>query len=86
MTSARRSSSSQAGKLTQSFFQRPAAEVAEAYDWKNIGAALQGKLFRACLIETEAYLGPADLASHASKGRTRRTEVLFGAPSTPMST
>ena len=32
------------------------------------------------IVETEAYLGPDDLASHASKGRTRRTEVLFGAP------
>ena len=29
-------------------------------------------------METEAYLGPDDLASHASKGRMRRTEVLFG--------
>ena len=29
-------------------------------------------------METEAYLGPDDLASHASKGRTRRTEILFG--------
>lgn len=49
-------------------------------DRKNPGAALQGKLLRTRLIETEAYLGPDDLASHAAKGRTRRTEVLFGAP------
>ncbi len=41
---------------------------------------LHGKLLRARLTETEAYLGPADLASHASKGRTPRTEVLFGPP------
>jgi DNA-3-methyladenine glycosylase len=39
---------------------------------------LHGKEFRARVVETEAYLGPRDLASHASKGRTRRTEVLFG--------
>ena len=80
MNSARRSSRSRVQKLTRSFFQRPAEEVAQALIGKILVRRLHGKLFRARLIETEAYLGPADLASHASKGRTRRTEVLFGPP------
>ena len=33
------------------------------------------------LVEVEAYLAPADVASHAAGGRrTTRTEVMFGAP------
>ncbi len=32
------------------------------------------------ITEVEAYDGPEDLACHASKGRTRRTEPLFGSP------
>ncbi len=32
------------------------------------------------ITETEAYCGPKDLASHASKGRTKRTEIMFGPP------
>jgi DNA-3-methyladenine glycosylase len=78
MKSAGRGPRSRVKRLTQSFFQRPAEDVARALIGKILVRRVPGKLFRARLIETEAYLGPDDLASHASKGRTRRTEVLFG--------
>jgi DNA-3-methyladenine glycosylase len=65
-------------KLRRSFFRQPATELARALIGKILVRHIRGKTFRGRVVETEAYLGPHDLASHASKGRTQRTEVLFG--------
>jgi DNA-3-methyladenine glycosylase len=56
------------------FFERPVLEVAEDL----IGQTLVKDGKELIIKEIEAYDGPRDLACHASKGRTQRTQVLFG--------
>jgi len=67
-----------ARKISNSFYKRDAETLARDL----IGAILvhrrRGRAYRARIVEAEAYVGPHDLASHSSKGRTKRTEVMFG--------
>jgi DNA-3-methyladenine glycosylase len=68
-------------KLGLAFFRQGAEAVAERLVGKILVHRLaDGRVLRGRIVETEAYLGPKDLASHSSKGRTKRTEVMFGPP------
>src|ERR1044071_2956707 len=69
---------SKPNKLGREFFQQSAIEVSTGLLGTIMVRRLNGKIRRARIVETEAYLGPRDLASHSSKGRTKRTEVMFG--------
>lgn len=65
-------------KERERFFNRPADTVAR----ELLGCVLcvkqkDGKIARHSITETEAYMGPHDLACHAAKGHTKRTEVMF---------
>src|SRR5471030_36613 len=65
-------------KLGQQFFRRPALELAPDLIGKVLVHQVKGRVYRVRIVETEAYVGSHDLACHASKGRTSRTEVMFG--------
>ncbi|MBE3110401.1 MAG: DNA-3-methyladenine glycosylase [Acidobacteria bacterium] len=67
-----------ATKLDRSFYQRDPRIVARALLGKYL--VYQSSAGRLCgrIVETEAYLGVEDAASHAFHGRTPRTDVMFG--------
>ena len=64
--------------LDSSFYERGALEVAHDLIGKTLMLEHEEGSDRAVIVETEAYVGPEDLACHAAKGRTPRTEVMFG--------
>ena len=66
------------GRIGQSFYRRDAAQLARDVIGKILVRRVNGKEYWARIVEAEAYVGPHDLASHSSKGRTKRTEVMFG--------
>ena len=67
-------------RLERAFFEREAVELSRALLGTIMIRRFNGISRRARIVEVEAYLGPHDLASHSSKGRTKRTEVMFGPP------
>ena len=69
-----------AKKLPRSFYARPALDVAADLLGKVLVRKLDGVTLSGKIVETEAYVGPHDLACHASKGHTPRTSVMFGPP------
>jgi DNA-3-methyladenine glycosylase len=66
--------------LDSSFFNLPADEVARDLVGCQLVRRRGGRLSTYTITETEAYIGPQDLASHAARGRTTRTEPMFGPP------
>ncbi len=64
--------------LPVSFFDHPTLEVARDLLGKYIIRAWRGGEISLIITEVEAYDGPQDRASHASRGRTPRTKIMFG--------
>lgn len=71
------------GTLPASFYEQPTLEIARQMLGKTLLVVPQdseGEATAGIIVETEAYLGPDDPASHAYGGRTRRNDIMWGPP------
>jgi len=68
------------GRLSPSFFSRDTLEVARDLLGQRLVRVVNGCRLSGRIVEAEAYVGEDDLACHAARGRTRRTEVMYGPP------
>lgn len=68
--------------LPHSFFKHKTLQVARDLIGKTIVRKTGGKTIRQTITETEAYVGPHDLASHSAKRRSARSESMWGRPGT----
>ena len=64
--------------LPRAFHARSAIDLAQALIGMLLLHEVGGVVMAGTIVETEAYLGPADRASHARAGQTRRTSPMFG--------
>mgnify|MGYP001025551825 CR=1 FL=1 len=67
-------------KLQRSFYARETLVVARELIGMHLVHRGPRGLQVGRIVETEAYKGPQDLAAHSARGRTPRTEVMFGPP------
>ena len=66
-------------KLPRSFYLQETVTVARALIGTLLWRRMEGQLVAARIVETEAYLGANDAASHARGGlRSKRNESMYG--------
>ena len=67
-------------KLLYPFYNRDTVDVARDLLGKLLIHSIENNRVIGRIVEVEAYIGPHDLASHSSKGCTKRNQVMFGPP------
>jgi len=68
--------------LPRSFYARDTKEVAKDLLGKILVRKLRKGTIKGKIVETEAYYGEEDPASHAFRGRTERAKIMWGIPGT----
>ena len=66
--------------MPRTFYDRDTIVVARELLGKHLVHITPEGVLIGRIVETEAYLGPHDLAAHSSKGITPRTKIMFGPP------
>lgn len=66
--------------LDKSFFSQPAPVVAKSLLGMVLVHHDENRVISGRIVETEAYNGPSDLASHASRKNPKKARILFGTP------
>jgi len=67
-------------RLPAKFYYQNTFKLARSLLGKFIVRKIGSKNLIGKIVETEAYYGPNDLASHASAGKTERTKIMFDKP------
>jgi DNA-3-methyladenine glycosylase len=65
-------------KLSRDFYEQPTVQVAQQLLGKYLVRVHTEGLTTGIILETEAYVGLEDQASHAARGPTPRNVVMFG--------
>jgi DNA-3-methyladenine glycosylase len=66
--------------VERGWFDRPAPALARALLGCRLSVAAAEGVVAGTIVETEAYVGPEDLAAHSARGRTARNATMFGPP------
>jgi len=69
-------------RLKTNFYKQNTFKLARALLGKYLVRKIGKKTLIGKIVEVEAYYGPKDKASHASRGRTERTKTMFEKPGT----
>jgi len=67
-------------RLDISFFKRETLQVAGDLLGRRLVRHVDGQRLSGVIVEVEAYIGEDDPACHAARGRTARTQVMYGPP------